>query len=141
MIEPLTIEENKALARASRADVRFDFSMKAGGLLILSAAGCLVWQGYTWLRTADWPAFPFRDILDLFDAPELQFSWAGVQKIADWISGAPAPAVLFCIGMFVLWSAFWGQDSYDSPALNKARSKQALLLRAEQDEAGEAKSG
>ena len=132
----MTSEEKRAVARADRADRRFDFSMKAGGFIILAAAGCLVWQAYRWLRSAIWPNFPFRDVLDFFGFPNFRSSWAGVQAIADWVAQSPAAVVLLVIGMLVLWSAFWGQDDHTSPALSQARSKQRQILLDERNKNG-----
>lgn len=127
-IEGLTEEETRILARAARSDARFDFTMKFGGLVLLSAGGILAWQCWQWLQTARWSAYSFGDLLDRVGIPLGRVSWAGVQQMIDWVLALPAPSVLFVFGLGVLWSALLGNGAYDAPGLNKARVKQAAIL-------------
>jgi len=128
-IEPMTKDEQRLLAKIARTDARFDFTMKAGGLIFLAAGGCLAWQIITWLKTASWPSLPFRRVIELFQFPDVEISWAGVQQIIEWIQNSPAWAALAVIGMFVLWTGLWGEVDYSSPALTQAQMKQAAINR------------
>src|SRR5229473_2548021 len=65
---------------------------------VLIGPGIVLWQVYTWLRTAKWPPLAVSDALTFFGIPYPSFEWLGFQKIADTVLDWPLS--LFA---FVLW--------------------------------------
>lgn len=131
MIEQLTEEEERLLAKDDRATAAVGPKLLIGACLILASIAILGWQLLAWLKSAAWPFLPFGELLSMTGQKPLKVSWAGMQQIIDWIAAAPASGVLFGCGLFVLWSATWGDDAPVPDALRQARMKRARIRTSE----------
>ena len=69
-------------------------------LPVLIGPGIVLWQIYTWLRTAKWRPVTVSNALTFFEIPYPRFEWLGFQKIADTVLDWPLSIVAF-----VLWLA------------------------------------
>jgi hypothetical protein len=78
---------------ASRALITAGASL--GALLFCAAA-------VVWLKTAQWPSFTAAEALVALGLPHPQFSWAGVQQIADLLPAWLAIPALANAGVLLL---------------------------------------
>jgi hypothetical protein len=87
--------------------VRYGFII--GGIgLILCGVGCFLYQIYFWLRYGAWFPISLTYISQYLGIDHPQMSWAGFQRIIDWIMDSPASVWLILSGATLL---FGSQDS------------------------------
>lgn len=72
-------------------------AFEGSGLLVFLSAylaftiapASLLFQVLAWLRTAHWPHWTARTLLEHFGGHPPHVTWAGVQKIFDWFFAIP----------------------------------------------------
>jgi hypothetical protein len=71
-------------------------------LPVLIGPGIVVWQVYTWLRTAKWQPVAVSDALTLLGTPYPSFDWLGLQKITDALLDWPLSVFAFAIWLVAI---------------------------------------
>ena len=75
-----------------------------GAVLMLASAVIAGWQCVVWLRDAQWPRVPVRELFVWAGATLPTTSFQGVQEIIDWLLDCPLSVTLLVVGMLVAFS-------------------------------------
>lgn len=68
--------------------------MMAVGILLIPLT--LAGHGVYWLRYGIWPSIPFSELLGWMGVSRPSLTWAGLQKIADFVLTSQASVVVAC---------------------------------------------
>ena len=94
----------------------------SGGGGSLLAASVLGYQVLTWLKFGHWQPLAVSDALAYLSIRVQPTTWAGVQKIADWVLSFPLSLGIFAIAIALTWLT----SSLGTQAAREERRKREL---------------
>ncbi len=91
------------IKKANNSDLAVGSALIGAGFLTMACSPLLLaWQTFGWLQSAIWPAVSVADVWYRLGGTDPQFTWLGVQSIAQWVLSCSLNGFLLSSGVSLM---------------------------------------